>query len=310
MTLPASANIPNYPVFANARQYDAEWLRMLMQALIGHSTSAEGIAGASTDLKATTASSGLTLNVPAGRAFVKGDDRTTQGTYFVYNDTTRQVTASTAHATLPRIDRVILRVYDADVSGANTNWAIEITAGTPTSGATLSNLNGAASVPNGALLLANLLVPAAFAGPFVDATHLQDRRFGLPIAGRELFGGTSSRTSSLSAAGDVHSNTVVGDGITSVAVDHGARYMGTTAGAAALLSLNLYDGASGSGTQYAGISMSNIGAGYALPASFVTRLAAFSGSKTFYVNLSVNSGTPSLTAASTTPSTVRYTWAA
>lgn len=198
MTLPASADLTNYPFPANARQYDFEFIRMMMQAMLAH-TSAEGIAGASTDYAATPGA-GLAINVAAGRAFVKGDDRTSQGSYFVYNDATKSVTVSAADATNPRVDRLVLRVRDADVTGVTTSWSVELVAGTPAAGATLTNLSGAAAVPNGALLLYNVLVPAAFAGPFVAATHFQDRRFNVPVAGRELFGGYAALAANNSTA--------------------------------------------------------------------------------------------------------------
>lgn len=292
MSLPSSANLQNYPFPANARQYDFEFIRMMMQALMGQTSSSyEGIAGASTDF-AMTPTTGLSMSVAAGRAFVKGDDRTTQGSYFVYSDVAKVRTATAANATNPRVDRVVLRVYDADVSGAATQWDVEILAGTPTAGATLTNLNGAAAVPNGCLLLYNLLVPAAFAGPFVAGTHFQDRRYNLPIAGRQLFGAYSS-VGNTAAAGqrDLTSMTCIGDGTTPVSLTYGGIAL-TASVANAIVIAALADGAGLTGSLYDTVNQNSIVAGITgADCRGIVTAAAFAGSKTFYVNSrSANSG--------------------
>jgi hypothetical protein len=71
---------------------------------------------------------------------------------------------STANATNPRIDTVVATVADSaytepsDLTG--DQWAPVVLTGTPTAGATLANLLGAASVPLSSLLLGYVLVPA------------------------------------------------------------------------------------------------------------------------------------------------------
>lgn len=181
MTLPSSGNLPQYPAFANARTYDAEFDRMLAQAYL---LNGEGIASTSAptgttlpgDLLVTTAGSGLNVSAAAGRAFVQGDGRSTQGAYFCYVPTANTVTLSTADATNPRIDQIILAVDDADVSGSATQWRPDKVTGTPTVGATLANLSGAGALPATAIRLAYVLVPAGFTGPFVNNTHILDQR--------------------------------------------------------------------------------------------------------------------------------------
>jgi hypothetical protein len=307
MTIPASAELPNYPWPANARTYDAEFIRMMMQAILSHS-GAEGIAGASTDLAATPGSN-LVINVAAGRAFVKGDDRSTQGSYFCYVDTSKSVTAAAAHATNPRIDRLVLRVYDADVSGASTKWEVELVQGTPTAGATLSNLNGAAAVPNGALLLYNVLVPATFTGPFVGATHFQDRRFNVPVEGRQLFNGYTSASSDSAGSGDKLSTTVIGDGTTPVWV--AGRGHGNTSTGGTGIHYTIRDGASGAGTVYGKAYYDSPGAGYTMSFGPEGRVAAFSGSKTFYLYLTAGAGTINANdGAAGTTRWLRTTWGA
>lgn len=198
MSLPASGDLPNYPSFANARLYDAEFDRMVAQCM----AYGEGIApfdqscdctitgmGANkaTDLEVTTNSSGLQLSVALGNAWVQGDSRTTQGLYFCHVPTATTVTTTAANATHPRIDAIVLQVNDADADGGGaTSWEIVCEAGTATSGATLSNLTGAPTIPDSALLLAYVLVPATFAGPFVNATHILDRRMFAYRPGRRL----------------------------------------------------------------------------------------------------------------------------
>lgn len=69
-----------------------------------------------------------------------------------------------AHATLPRIDRIAVQVRDQNVTGGgdtSTDGKFRVISGTPTSGADLSNLTGAAAIPANAFLIANVLVPAA-----------------------------------------------------------------------------------------------------------------------------------------------------
>lgn len=79
---------------------------------------------------AVTPNTGLILNVASGVAFIPGTESAKQGTYICTNDATKTVTLDTAHGTLPRIDRVILRVYDSAYSGASNTWAIEKLTGT------------------------------------------------------------------------------------------------------------------------------------------------------------------------------------
>lgn len=190
MTLPSNANLPNYPAFADAREYDAEFLRMVMQG----AGIMEGVAPATpgtspmADFKVTTGASGLNVSVAAGRAFVQGDTRSTQGLYFCLSGAAETVTIPAAHATLPRIDAIVLQVVDADVSGSATNWDVTYQSGTATASAHIGNpataswLAGAPGQAGGpslqadSMILAYVLTPALFAGPYVNATHILDGR--------------------------------------------------------------------------------------------------------------------------------------
>jgi hypothetical protein len=133
-----------------------------MRRLISSLVASEGIVSAGDLLVAQRAAgANMSVDVSAGRALIQGDLITQQGMYFAYNDGTVNVTGfSAANATNPRIDRVCLRVRDAFHGDAANDVAFVIVTGTATSGATLSNLTGAAAVPASHLLLANILIPA------------------------------------------------------------------------------------------------------------------------------------------------------
>lgn len=142
----------------------------------------EGVDGRD-DLRVTAGAAGLSVDVASGVGFVRGDTIADQGLYRVRNDAAKSSAAfaaggfGAADATNPRIDQVVMRVYDHVSDGLGLREArLAIVAGTPTAGATLDNRSGAAGLPSSAMLLADVLVPAAFAGPFVQATHIRDRR--------------------------------------------------------------------------------------------------------------------------------------
>lgn len=138
----------------------------------------------SASLKVTTAGVGLGVNVAAGQAFIEGDDLPPeQGMYRVFNDGTVVLTANTADGTNPRIDTVVATVRDSAYGGSDDDWVLSILPGTPTVGANLTNKNGKATPGNDTIVLAYLLVPATFTGPFVDATHIQDARSTMELCG-------------------------------------------------------------------------------------------------------------------------------
>lgn len=120
------------------------------------------------------AGANMSVDVAAGQAWIQGDDVAYQGLYHMTNDATINAAVSAAHATLPRLDQIVARIYDSTVTGVSDTPTIEVIAGTATSGATLDNRTGAASLPNGAMRIADVLVPAA-AGSIVTA-NIRDRR--------------------------------------------------------------------------------------------------------------------------------------
>ena len=144
----------------NEVEYTARQVRLLSEMLFS-----EGVVGDNDYL--VSVSAGLTLSVAAGIAFVAGSMVADQGMYMQENDAAVLIAVGAHHATLPRIDRVILRVLDAqhDTSGLYEG-RIEIVPGTATAGATLVNLDGANDLTvldEDSLnlhLLANALIPA------------------------------------------------------------------------------------------------------------------------------------------------------
>lgn len=109
-------------------------------------------------------------------AYVRGDAVTLQGTYPVPpHSATINETVTAADGTNPRIDRVVLQLQDNthDASGQN-RVQTQVLAGTPSGGATLDNLTGAAAVPSSAMLLADVLVPAG--SSTVTNANIRDRR--------------------------------------------------------------------------------------------------------------------------------------
>lgn len=112
----------------------------------------------------TQASGGpsTTVEVKAnvGLARVDGTTDAQQGAYVVaphFEVAALDITA--AHATLPRIDSVILQVLDSDFDGSG-EWEARVVllTGTPTSGDTLDRPSGAPALPDSCLHLADLRV--------------------------------------------------------------------------------------------------------------------------------------------------------
>lgn len=107
------------------------------------------------------AGANMSVDIAPGDAYVRGDHVALQGLYHQTNDAAVNLPVSAAHATLPRIDLVILQIADAAVFGVSNLPTLQVLPGTPTAGATLDNLTGAASLPLSAMPLAYILVPAA-----------------------------------------------------------------------------------------------------------------------------------------------------
>lgn len=166
----------------------------------------EGVYGAG-DLKVTQRAAGAdkSVDVAAGRAWVRGDDTARQGSYHCENDGVVNLAIADNTSGNPRIDQVILHVYDSSVIGGGTNAAVlEVLQGTPTAGATVDNRLGAAALPATAIRLADIPVASGFAS--ITSAIIQDRRpWALGLRAQSTTPGQQSPT----VTGSISSSTFV-----------------------------------------------------------------------------------------------------
>lgn len=163
--------VENPPWALQAGSYSAEQTRraaFLWAARTAANTPgiiAGGLASAS-DCQISAAVSGLTVNVSVGEMLIGGNEGGTQGGTYARISSTTNLTIAAASGSKPRIDLVCGTVNDGQYtapSGGVTSgqWAPIVVTGTPTTGATLSNLNGAPALPGSSLLLGYVLVPTS-----------------------------------------------------------------------------------------------------------------------------------------------------
>jgi Phage Tail Collar Domain len=148
-----------------------------------------------------TLTSGMGAEAATGVAYILGQNVADQGLYRQYRSAVTAITAPAAHATLPRLDQVILRVMDYthdNNAGGLYEGRLEWIEGTATSGATLDNRNGAANLTTLAensknvLLLADYLMAAATSS--LSGANLRDKRVrsaigaGLAVGGARIPG--------------------------------------------------------------------------------------------------------------------------
>lgn len=115
-----------------------------------------------------TGTPSMGVNVDSGIAAISGSENSTQGVYWVLNDAIVTVGITTAHATLPRIDIIQVRVRDAFYSGVDNNAIIDAKAGTPAA-------SPVAPTPDAnALVLAEVLVGAGVTS--ITNANITDKR--------------------------------------------------------------------------------------------------------------------------------------
>lgn len=75
----------------------------------------------------------MSVNVAAGRAFIRGTETGSlgQGVYSVFNDSVVNLSIGAADPTNPRRDLIIAQVRDANYSGASNDARLAVVAGTP-----------------------------------------------------------------------------------------------------------------------------------------------------------------------------------
>lgn len=171
--------IVNYPEFLQTQTYSAQRLRFQQEDF---TPNGEGVMGqADFRISQRAAGANMSVDVAAGSAIVRGDTITRQGLYHVVNDAVINASISANASGNPRIDRVLVQLSDSTDSGSGTDVSvINVLSGTPTGGATLDNLSGAAAIPNNQLHLADIIV-ANGAATIVDANIRSRRGFAKPL---------------------------------------------------------------------------------------------------------------------------------
>lgn len=97
----------------------------------------------------------MTVLVGSGVCSIPGSESATQGNYFACNDAQATLVVTAAHATLARIDLVVVNVRDSFYSGANNDVQLQVVAGTPASSPV------APTAPNNSITIAQIAVGAA-----------------------------------------------------------------------------------------------------------------------------------------------------
>lgn len=126
--------------------------------------------------RAASANMSVDIAATSGTCLVQGDFVSGQGLYPVPpHSATINETISAADASNPRIDQVVLELQDNthDSSGAS-RARVRVINGTPTSGATLDNRTGAASLPSSCMRLADVLVGAGVTS--ITTSNIRGRR--------------------------------------------------------------------------------------------------------------------------------------
>lgn len=150
-----------------------------------------GVAPALGGALAVTPNTALTLNIASGVIFVPGSESTKQGVYICTNDATDTITLDTAHGTLPRIDRIIARVYDAVYSGTTNTWILEKVTGTAAASPV------APTLPANSMGLA--LVSVAAAATTINSGNITDDR---TFMGQGVISSKSSNKPALNTVAD------------------------------------------------------------------------------------------------------------
>jgi hypothetical protein len=160
------------PEFLQTKIYSAKAMRA---ALMDRGVQ-NGVVGAS-DLLVSQRAAGanMSVDVAAGSAWVIGQTSARQGIYHIYNDAAMNIAIAANASGNPRLDQVVLHVYDSvDGAAAQDATQLEVIQGTPTAGATLANRSGTASLPATSLLIGDVLV-ANGAASIANAV-IRDRR--------------------------------------------------------------------------------------------------------------------------------------
>lgn len=189
------------PEFLQTKTYSA----LRDRIALSHSGAIQPGVWRSSDYKVVQRGAGanMSVDVGLGDAIIFGNNPGNGGFYHITNDATVNVAVGPSHASLPRIDQIVLTINDTTHGGDATDApALEVLAGTATAGATLDNRTGAAALGDNQLRLADVLVPAA--STTVVTANIRDRRPWARGAYRRITRNANA------AAGNDYSTTVQG----------------------------------------------------------------------------------------------------
>lgn len=192
--------VQNPPSWLQQGSHPATHDRMILDGLLLEPISTwRGGVASNLDLKVTQTGGGnMTVTVAAGSAYIRGTSVSNQGVYHMYNDAAITVTVTAANGSQPRIDLVIARIQDADVSGATNLATIEMVNGTPAASPTPP------SAPVSSIVLANVTVPAA-ATSVLTANIADVRPYATALGGTHWYRTTAEAlTSTLHADGSLY----------------------------------------------------------------------------------------------------------
>lgn len=156
----------------------------------------------------------MSVNVASGRALIKGSEATYQGTYFVENRGTKNLSVNSSDPTNGRYDLVVAKVQDAAYSGATSAWSLAVVTGTPAASPLVP------SAPANSIALAQILVPAASSS--VTNANITDRR-----SRSFLYTGTAVCTSFTRPSGPYEGQTIYETDTDKVYVYNGSTWIPT-----------------------------------------------------------------------------------
>lgn len=116
------------PLYLQSGSYSARIDRL---SLLGLIVEKQGVAGRNDLVLTASTPNAMSVQIGSGTGIIKGSLISQQGHYVVTNIGAASVTIGTSHPSLPRVDVVILRVKDAEVSGNENTATFEVVQGTP-----------------------------------------------------------------------------------------------------------------------------------------------------------------------------------
>jgi len=160
---------------AEFQQTSAYSMRRVRATYDDASRSKPGASDGGWVITSTSPTPTMNVTVSAGSFIYNGALIGAGGFYHVENDALITLAVANAHATLPRIDQVVLAVTDAvDGGGGSDGATISVVSGTPTSGATLENRSGAATLTSSQVRLADILVGNAVSS--ISSSFIRQRK--------------------------------------------------------------------------------------------------------------------------------------